>query len=66
MPLIEIHLAEGRTKDQKEKLLRAVTTAVHDAIDAPVSSIRVWIQEFPKDEYMAAGELLSERGKQQR
>ena len=61
MPLIEIHMAEGRTAEQKRALLSAVTTAVHDSIGAPVESIRVWVHEFGAEEYMAAGELLSER-----
>ena len=47
MPLVEIHLLEGRTDDQKKALLRAVTAAVHDSVGAPLESIRVWIPEFP-------------------
>ncbi len=64
MPLVQIHLAEGRTKEQKKHLLSAVTKAVEDSIAAPRDSIRVWIHEFPKDEYMSAGELLSEKKRQ--
>ena len=63
MPLIEIHLIEGRTKEQKKKLLESVTSAVHESIGAPLSAIRVWVQEFPPDEYMVEGELASERTK---
>lgn len=63
MPLVEIHLAEGRTKEQKKRLLESVTRAVHEAIDAPTASIRVWIDEFSPDEYMIGGELMSERRK---
>jgi 4-oxalocrotonate tautomerase len=61
MPLIEIHLLEGRTDEQKEKLLAAITQAVHDSIGAPLPSIRVWIQEFSPKEYMIAGELAARR-----
>ncbi len=61
MPLIEIHLLEGRTDEQKKNLLAAVTRAVHESIGAPLPSIRVWIQEMPPREYMIAGELASER-----
>lgn len=63
MPLIEIHLLEGRTDDQKKNLLAAVTSAVHESIGAPLPSIRVWIQEMSPKEYMAAGELASDRQK---
>ncbi len=63
MPLVEIHLLEGRTDDQKKALLAAVTTAVHESIGAPLESIRVWVQEFSPKEYMMAGVLASERKK---
>ena len=61
MPLIEIHLLKGRTDEQKEKLLSAVTNAVHESIGAPLPSIRIWIQEFSPKEYMVAGELYANR-----
>ncbi|NMC65627.1 MAG: 2-hydroxymuconate tautomerase family protein [Acidobacteria bacterium] len=61
MPLVEIHLLEGRTKEQKKALLESVTAAVHQSIQAPLDSIRVWIQEFPPDEFMSAGILASEK-----
>jgi len=61
MPLIEVHLLEGRTDEQKENLLSAITRAVHESIGAPLPSIRVWIQEFPPREYMVAGELAAKK-----
>jgi len=63
MPLVEIHLLEGRTDDQKKALLTAVTDAVHDSIGAPLETIRVWVQEFSPKEYMAAGVLAAEKKK---
>jgi len=56
-------LLESRTKDQKKVLLEAVSRAVHESINAPLETIRIWIQEFPQDEYMMAGVLASERNK---
>ena len=63
MPLIEIHLLEGRTAEQKKKLLASVTEAVSESIGAPLQSIRVWINEFSPDDYMAAGHMASDRKK---
>jgi 4-oxalocrotonate tautomerase len=63
MPLIEIHLLEGRADKQKRALLDAVTEAVRDSIGAPLSTIRVWIQEFSPQEYMVAGELYTDKQK---
>lgn len=61
MPLIEIHLAAGRTAAQKRAMLAAVTDAVHVSIGAPVPSIRVFINEVNPAEFMAGGETLAER-----
>jgi 4-oxalocrotonate tautomerase len=63
MPLIEIHLLEGRTPEQKRKLLASVTEAVHESIGSPVKSIRVWINEFSREDYMAAGEFAADHKK---
>jgi len=57
MPLVEIHLLEGRTAQQKQRLLTAVTDAVRESIGAPLDSIRVWLHEFPPGAYMAGGQL---------
>jgi 4-oxalocrotonate tautomerase len=57
MPLIEVHMLEGRSEEQKKALLEAITRAVHESIGAPLPSIRVWIQEFSPKEFMVAGEL---------
>ena len=63
MPLVEIHLLEGRTAEQKKNLLASVTEAVHESLGAPLPSIRVWIHEFGDENYMAAGELAADRRK---
>lgn len=63
MPLIEIHLLEGRTDEQKKALLTSVTRAVQESIGAPIESIRVWVQEFSPKEYMAAGVLAADKKK---
>lgn len=63
MPLIEIHLLEGRTDEQKKALCSAVTEAVHTSIGAPVETIRVWLQEFSPKDYMGAGVWYGDRKK---
>ena len=63
MPLVEIHLLEGRTKKQKKALLQAVTEAIQASLGSPLPTIRIWLKEFPADEYMVGGDLASERKK---
>ena len=63
MPLVEIHLLEGRTDEQKKALLSAVSEAVHTSIGAPIETIRVWIQELSPKGYMAAGVWYGDKKK---
>jgi len=60
MPLIEVHLIEGRTDEQKKALMEAVTRAVHESLGSPLPTIRVWLQEMKKKEYMVAGKLAAD------
>jgi len=61
MPLIQVSMAAGRTDEQKRALLQALTAAAHDAIGAPVASSRVWIHEFPPENFIAGGEVMADR-----
>jgi 4-oxalocrotonate tautomerase len=61
MPLVHVHMAEGRTEEQKRALLHAVTQAVHQSVGAPIPSIRVWITEFAEHDFIAGGEILADR-----
>ncbi len=63
MPLIEIHLLAGRTDEQKKALCAAVSEAVRASIGVPVESIRVWLQEFSHEDFMAAGQWYGDRRK---
>jgi 4-oxalocrotonate tautomerase len=63
MALVEIHMLEGRTEKQKKALLDGVTEAVRDSLGVPLTSIRVWIQEFSPKDFMIAGKLYAERKK---
>lgn len=61
MPLINVHLAAGRTDEQKKALMAALTQAAQESIGAPLASIRVWITEMQPTEFMAGGELMADR-----
>jgi len=64
MPLVNVHMAEGRDPAAKKALMDAITDAMHEHIGAPREAVRVWINEFPNTDFMAGGELLAD--KQQR
>ncbi len=61
MPLVNVHMAEGRTAEQKKALMDAITDAMAEHIGAPRTAVRVWINEFPNTDFMAGGELLADK-----
>lgn len=63
MPLVNVHMATGRSPDQKRALMDAITDAMHEHIGAPRESVRVWITEMEPTDFMAGGELLADKQK---
>ncbi len=61
MPLVNVHMATGRTDEQKLALMTAITDAMVEHLGSPRDSVRVWIDEFENTEFMAGGELLKDR-----
>lgn len=63
MPFAQIYMIEGRTDEQKKAVIEKVTAALHEAVGAPVESIRVWIHEVPKTQWGIAGKTAAELGR---
>ncbi|KPN73431.1 MULTISPECIES: 4-oxalocrotonate tautomerase [Neisseria] len=63
MPIIQVHMMEGRTDEQKEAVIREVTEAMIRAVGAPKESVRVLINEMPKQHFGIAGESAKAKGR---
>jgi len=63
MPIATINIIEGRTDEQKERLIVKMTEAINEAIGAPIPSIRIIINEMPKQHFGIAGESAKKLGK---
>jgi 4-oxalocrotonate tautomerase len=61
MPLVNIHMAAGRTLEQKRAVMSAITDAIVEHLGVAPESVRVWIDEFPATDYMTGGELLADK-----
>lgn len=61
MPIIEMHLLEGRTSEQKQKAATAITKALNESIGVNPESVRVLITEHKGDGFYVAGQTLAER-----
>lgn len=55
MPIVEITLMEGRTREQKTALMKAVTEAVVTSVGAPVEAVRVILREVPPAHFAVGG-----------
>ena len=60
MPIAHREILEGRTAEQRAKLISEVTDAISRSIDAPKERVRVIITEIPKANWGIGGVPASE------
>lgn len=60
MPIIQITLLEGREPKVVEQCIRNVAKTIHESLGAPLSTIRVYVTEVPKNYYAVGDKLKSE------
>jgi 4-oxalocrotonate tautomerase len=61
VPVVTVQLFEGRTIEQKRRLVKAITDAMVEHADARPDALHVVLQEIPKDNWGRAGVLGSDR-----
>ncbi len=61
MPIIQVHLLEGRSGEQKRKLVSEMTASVCSALGVNPEQVRIILSEMCRDDYAVAGKLLSEK-----
>ena len=61
MPFIHVNMFEGRTVDQKRKMVAAMTDAVVKSLEIKPEAVHIIIHELPKQNFSSAGVLASER-----
>jgi len=57
MPVINIKMIEGRTVDQKRKLVDRVTAAICETCHCCKNAVTVVIEDIPKENWGTAGIL---------
>jgi 4-oxalocrotonate tautomerase len=63
MPIATINIIEGRDDEKKEKLIEKVTLAIAESLDAPIESVRVIINEMPKQHFGIGGKSVKKLGR---
>jgi len=61
MPIIHVNMYEGRTIDQKRKMVVAMTDAVVKSLDVKPDAVRIILHDIPKHNIAVAGVLASEQ-----
>lgn len=69
MPLIHVHLMQGRPTEKIQDMVRAVSHAAATSLDAPIETVRVVVHEMEPHQYGVGGkpwpEVVEERRKAQ-
>jgi len=61
MPIVQIHMFEGRTTEQKRTLVHKVTNAVAESIDTPPEAVKVILSDMTREDYAEGGVLHSDK-----
>lgn len=61
MPIIEMHLMEGRSSTQKHHMAEAVTEAIVQSLGVTAQSVRILITEHKDEEFYVGGETITQR-----
>jgi len=60
MPIIHVHMLEGRTQELKKKLVANMTEAVVKSLGVKPEDVRIILMDMAKSNYSIAGVMKSE------
>ena len=61
MPLIIVKMLEGRSVEQKRRLVREITDVVVKLTDAPEDQVDVIIEDYSRENWAKAGTLFRDK-----
>jgi 4-oxalocrotonate tautomerase len=61
MPIIEVHLLEGRSLGQKRAFVEAVTEVACSTLQVRREQVRIILSEMPREGYAIGGTLVADR-----
>ncbi|SDW96233.1 2-hydroxymuconate tautomerase [Marinobacter mobilis] len=63
MPVAQINILEGRSDEQKETLIREVSEAISRSLGAPLESVRIILNEMPRQHFGIGGQSAKKLGR---
>ena len=61
MPVIQITIVEGRNNEVIENCIRNVAQTISESLNAPVESVRVFVNEVPANRFAVGTTLKSDK-----
>jgi 4-oxalocrotonate tautomerase len=61
MPLVVVKMLEGRSVEQKRRLVRELTNVVVKYTGAPEEQVDVMIEDYPRENWAKAGVLFTDK-----
>lgn len=61
MPIVHIHILEGRTLEQKRKLVKSMTEAVVNSLGVDPDAVTILIHEIRREDLAKAGVLYTDK-----
>lgn len=57
MPIVQIHMLEGRDINKKRELVKNITQVIVDTLGSPPQKVRVILSDMKHHDYSVAGKL---------
>lgn len=61
MPVIQVNLFEGRSREQKAEVARRFTETVCEVLQVEPASVRVLFRDYARSDWSVGGTLMDER-----
>ena len=61
MPIINVNIMEGRSKEKIERVIADITETITNTLEVPRETVRVIVTEVPKSHWGIAGESVEKR-----
>jgi len=60
-PFVQVHLVEGRTDEQRERITKAFTEALVEILGVPRDAVWIQFVDMPKTHFATEGILRSKK-----
>lgn len=61
MPIIQVHLLEGRSREMKDNLVRNLTRAVCESLGTKEDQVRIILSEMSCENFAVGGITMAEK-----